>query len=91
MKNESHALHARMGTEAIVYNDCDRCAEHAAMLGLSLDAENFELAWFKMRRVEVHDIDEYQNKVEAQLCRSLNKVRILVERHGAVIAGGREL
>lgn len=71
--------------DAILYDDCERCAEQADSLGLELDARKFARAWDRMCDVE-YGVGHYRTEAEKKLGRSLYHVSILLERFPEVLA-----
>jgi hypothetical protein len=73
-----HRYHPRNDEEpAILYDDCERCAEHAAHPLDSLDDRFLTLLWEEMKRVEASVDGFYRNGNEARACRQLASMRRL--------------
>lgn len=79
----SHSPHPRMGTEAIVYDDCERCEQHANAHGITLDRDNLIRMWSRMLDVEVHGSSEYLTENERKLGYSLDRTRVLLEKYAS--------
>lgn len=78
----SHRSHPLMGTEAILYDDCERCAEHAEHL-VSLDATNIRLMWDLMIAVEKgggSGYDRYRTEAERQAGNNLYRMKIVMQK-----------
>ena len=61
--------------QAVLYDGCERCAEHAERPFVDLDDRNLKLLWDLMLRVEVDETypDHYGNctQTEMEACRVL--------------------
>lgn len=68
--------------DAILYDACDRCAEHAEHPQLSLDPERLGRLWTRMVEVERDPTMRaaYQTGTEARGARLLYRIAIMVER-----------
>lgn len=67
-------------TGLVLYDDCDRCAEHANHPISSLDDHNLRLLWRKMLRVEFMSIGHYANSNEGRACRHLYDIMMAIRR-----------
>ena len=68
--------------DAILYDGCDRCEQHASHPIESLDDDNLGRLWLEMVRVERDETARahYRTRAEAQACRELRRVACFVER-----------
>jgi hypothetical protein len=64
--------------DAILYDDCERCAQHAENL-VSLDWDRLARLWRRMLDVERHD-GAYTTQAEAAAGRELYRVAVLAGR-----------
>lgn len=79
-----HAPHDP-NSNAILHDNCERCASHAESL-LSLDDINLYRLWDKMLTVEVgNGPDHYDSIAEANACRALYSTYVLMERLGMTV------
>lgn len=67
-------------TGLVLYDDCERCAEHAQHPMSSLDDGNLAKLWRKMLRVEFEQIGHYANANEGQACRTLYELALAMHR-----------
>lgn len=68
--------------DAVLYDNCDRCAEHAADPLSTLDPDNTALLWAQMVTVEKAPAftgPGYRNATEARACRALYRVAVWAE------------
>jgi hypothetical protein len=70
------------GLEPILYDDRERCREHAAD-PLTLDSDFTRAAWARMVEVERHG-GSYRSKAEAELCHRLYHMAVWLERHAGL-------
>lgn len=79
-----HRYHREPGDppDAILYDDCERCAEQAAT-PLLLDADKTAALYRRMIRVERHEATgaHYATAAEGTACRALYHLALFVERH----------
>ena len=68
--------------DALLFDACDRCAEHASHPLASVDTERLGRLWTEMVRVERDRSyrDYYRTRAEAQACRELYRIACMVER-----------
>lgn len=67
--------------KALLYDDCERCAELVNNLN-NLDDNKFKLLWEKMIRVEYdNEVDYYDSITEARACYRLLEIAGLLQRH----------
>lgn len=69
--------------DAILYDDCERCAEHAEHL-TSLDDATLAMLWTRMVADKNGDDDAYRTVAEAEAGRNLYRIGVILER----LAGG---
>ena len=67
-------------TGLVLYDDCERCAEHAEHPFASLDNQNLAKLWRKMQRVELDGVGHYANANEGRACRHLHAVMMATRR-----------
>lgn len=67
--------------DAILFDNCERCFDHAQNGGADLDPQTFAKAWNRMLAVERGD-QSYRTEAEADLCRSLYRMAVMIDRHG---------
>lgn len=84
----SHGVHdspARLRNQAepILYDGCDRCAEHADDPLVALDPEFTEALWNRMVEVERND-GAYSSGAEARACKTLYRIAVWLERHSGI-------
>jgi len=86
-----HRLHPTKDDpdDAILFDDCPRCAEHAELGGLALDSEHFRQAWRRMLAVQTNKPfgpplagNFYRTVNERFLCQHLYQIAVLLERNG---------
>lgn len=66
--------------DAILYDNCERCAEHARNL-VSLDAQNLRLLFRRMREVEYGKGDEhYRTGNESLACYNISVAQRVMEK-----------
>lgn len=80
----AHRAHPIEGDpdDAILYDGCERCAQHAEYpLSGSLDADKLARLWRRMLEVELDPtyLSGYRTGTEAMACRTLNQVAMFVE------------
>lgn len=66
--------------DAIIFDDCADCHGYALDGGAGLDTATFAKAWNRMLAVE-RGGEAYRTEAEAQLCRSLYRMAVLIDRH----------
>lgn len=68
--------------DALLFDDCDRCAQHAEHPMMSVDDERLGKLWREMVAVEKDRSyrDHYRTRAEAIACRELYRVAVFVER-----------
>lgn len=68
--------------DAVLFDGCDRCAQHASHPTESLDDENLAALWAEMVRVETDPtfVAHYRTAAEGQACRNLHVIARFVER-----------
>lgn len=68
--------------DAVLFDGCDRCAEHASHPTESLDDDNLAALWAEMVRVETDPtfMAHYRTAAEGQACRTLHVIARFVER-----------
>ena len=66
--------------EAVLYDGCDRCAQHAADPFVGLDPDNLGALWVEMVRVEKDPTTRahYRTRAEGDACRQLYRVACIV-------------
>lgn len=83
----SHGPHTGPG-DAVLYDGCEECDERAArpLMGLlHLDSQSFVRLRDRMLAVEGRTGEGYRSSNEASLGGALAMVRVLNQRHGAVL------
>lgn len=65
--------------DAVLYDDCERCAEHAEAL-FTLDRDNIQLLWKRMLEHELGDAGGYRTRNEAIACERLFLSGLVVSR-----------
>jgi len=86
-----HSPHTRTesvsdeGNEPILFDGCDRCAQHAEML-YDLDGSHIRTLWQRMIAVETDTTNDicYRSVNEAKACQKLFLFYLLVERFGVI-------
>ena len=74
--------------DAVLYDGCDRCIEHASHPFDSLDDDNFGALWAEMVRVEKDGptyAAHYRTRAEADACRQLYRVACILGRIAPMI------
>lgn len=69
--------------DAVLFDGCDRCEQHAADPLASLSGGHLAALWTEMVRVE-HDPGErdwYRTRAESRACRKLYAVAVFLERN----------
>lgn len=68
--------------DAILFDGCDRCEEHASHPFDSLDDSNLAALWMEMVRVESDDTRRahYRTRAEGRACRDLYRVACILQR-----------
>lgn len=71
--------------DALLYDNCERCEEHAENL-FDLDRDHICKLWERMVMVETNPFgdERYRTINEAKACRKLYNFYLLVERFGTV-------
>ena len=69
--------------DAILFDGCPRCEEHATYPLADLDAANTAALWAEMVRVERDPtmVAGYRTHAEAKACRHLYRIAVWIERH----------
>jgi hypothetical protein len=67
--------------DAILYDNCDRCTEHANDPVFSLSTEYVEMLWKRMLSVELSTDGSYKTSTEARAAKNLWSTYIFLERH----------
>jgi hypothetical protein len=93
----THRLHAARtrvedltGPEPILFDDCERCREHARDI-LSFDLDFTRALWTKMLMVERRGEGHYRSEAEAEACGRLRELMIWLDRWTNVDAGRLEV
>ena len=69
-------------TDAILYDGCDRCEQHASHPFDTLDDSNLAALWKEMVRVERDDscVAHYRTRAEAVACHELYRAACILQR-----------
>lgn len=67
-------------TDALLFDNCEACLQHAYGNGLTLDETSLARAWNRMLNVE-RGTETYRTENEAILCRRLHEFALLMDRH----------
>ena len=87
----AHAVHEHAGgSDPILFDECDRCAELAGTVLWSLDRETSAALWQRMVEVEkgggstpaTHR--HYASVNEARACKTLREVALFLERNSPI-------
>lgn len=82
-----HEYHPRTDPEhdPILFDNCERCAQHAETL-YDLDKSFIEKLWWRMIQVEtdVGGSKSYRSQNEQKACKKLFTFYLLVERFGTI-------